>query len=29
LEFATGPSLSQALFDKFDVCPYCHGKFRA
>ena len=23
-----GPSLAQALFDKFDVCPYCHAKFR-
>lgn len=28
LEFPDGPSLSQALFDKFDVCPYCQGKFR-
>ncbi|EXJ87916.1 hypothetical protein A1O1_04843 [Capronia coronata CBS 617.96] len=28
LEFENGPSLSQALFDKFDVCPYCQGKFR-
>jgi hypothetical protein len=23
-----GPSLGQALFDQFDVCPYCQGKFR-
>ncbi|KIW24140.1 uncharacterized protein PV07_09872 [Cladophialophora immunda] len=28
LECADGPSLSQALFDNFDVCPYCQGKFR-
>lgn len=28
LEFPAGPSLSQALFDEFDVCPYCQGKFR-
>ncbi|OAP56391.1 hypothetical protein AYL99_09570 [Fonsecaea erecta] len=28
LECADGPSLSQALFDHFDVCPYCQGKFR-
>ncbi|KIW93860.1 uncharacterized protein Z519_05175 [Cladophialophora bantiana CBS 173.52] len=28
LESADGPSLSQALFDNFDVCPYCQGKFR-
>ncbi|KIX99783.1 uncharacterized protein Z520_04419 [Fonsecaea multimorphosa CBS 102226] len=28
LERADGPSLSQALFDHFDVCPYCQGKFR-
>lgn len=26
--FSDGPSLSQKLFDKFDVCPYCQGKFR-
>lgn len=25
---ADGPSLSQVVFDKFDVCPYCQGKFR-
>jgi hypothetical protein len=23
-----GPSLGRALFDQFDVCPYCQGKFR-
>ncbi|KIW66194.1 hypothetical protein PV04_08394 [Phialophora macrospora] len=23
-----GPSLGQALFDQFDACPYCQGKFR-
>jgi hypothetical protein len=23
-----GPSLSAALFEEFDVCPYCRGKFR-
>ncbi|OAL36396.1 hypothetical protein AYO20_04292 [Fonsecaea nubica] len=28
LECVGGPSLSQALFDYFDVCPYCQGKFR-
>lgn len=28
LTLGDGPSLSQALFDKFDVCPYCQGKFR-
>jgi len=28
LETDDGPSLSQALFDEFDVCPYCQGKFR-
>ncbi|KIV79789.1 hypothetical protein PV11_07334 [Exophiala sideris] len=28
LSLPDGPSLSQALFDKFDVCPYCQGKFR-
>ncbi|EXJ82785.1 hypothetical protein A1O3_06600 [Capronia epimyces CBS 606.96] len=28
LEFPEGPSLSQALFDQFDICPYCQGKFR-
>ncbi|KAJ9610788.1 hypothetical protein H2200_005565 [Cladophialophora chaetospira] len=29
MEFqGAGPSLSQALFDKFDVCPYCQAKFR-
>jgi hypothetical protein len=28
LEWPDGPSLSQVLFDKFDVCPYCQGKFR-
>ncbi|KAK5447843.1 hypothetical protein LTS15_009342 [Exophiala xenobiotica] len=28
LKVPDGPSLSQALFDKFDVCPYCQGKFR-
>ena len=28
MKFQSGPSLSQALFDKFDVCPYCQAKFR-
>jgi hypothetical protein len=28
LNVPDGPRLSQALFDKFDVCPYCRGKFR-
>lgn len=28
LELPDGPSLSQALFDKFDLCPYCQGHFR-
>ncbi len=28
LKIPDGPSLSQALFDKFDICPYCQGKFR-
>ncbi|KAI1629257.1 transcription factor IIIC subunit delta N-term-domain-containing protein [Exophiala viscosa] len=28
LSLPDGPSLSQALFDKFDVCPYCQGKYR-
>ncbi|EXJ57552.1 hypothetical protein A1O7_07900 [Cladophialophora yegresii CBS 114405] len=23
-----GPSLGQALFDRFDACPYCQGKYR-
>lgn len=28
LKPAEGPSLTQVLFDKFDVCPYCQGKYR-
>lgn len=28
IEGMNGPSLSQALFNRFDVCPYCQGKFR-
>jgi len=28
LESLDGPSLSQALFDQFDVCPYCQAHFR-
>lgn len=28
LEPHEGPSLSKALFEEFDVCPYCRGKFR-
>lgn len=27
-DISSGPSLSQALFTKFDVCPYCNGKYR-
>ena len=27
LEPHEGPSLSLALFEEFDVCPYCRGKF--
>lgn len=28
IEGINGPSLSQALFSRFDVCPFCQGKFR-
>ena len=28
IEGINGPSLSQALFQRFDVCPFCQGKFR-
>lgn len=28
IEEMSGPSLSQALFNRFDVCPFCQGKFR-
>ncbi len=28
LEPHEGPSLSHALLEEFDVCPYCRGKFR-
>ncbi|OCT47351.1 hypothetical protein CLCR_02355 [Cladophialophora carrionii] len=29
MEFqGNGPSLGQALFDRFDACPYCQGKYR-
>ncbi|KEF60815.1 uncharacterized protein A1O9_02377 [Exophiala aquamarina CBS 119918] len=28
IEGINGPSLSQALFNRFDVCPFCQGKFR-
>ena len=28
LEPQEGPSLALALFEEFDVCPYCRGKFR-
>lgn len=28
IEERSGPSLSQALFNRFDVCPFCQGKFR-
>ncbi|KAL6245055.1 hypothetical protein RBB50_007830 [Rhinocladiella similis] len=28
LKLPDGPSLTRTLFDEFDVCPYCQGKFR-
>ncbi|KAK5064825.1 hypothetical protein LTR84_000659 [Exophiala bonariae] len=28
IEENSGPSLSQALFNRFDICPFCQGKFR-
>ncbi len=28
LESPSGPCLVQALFEEFDVCPYCQGRFR-
>lgn len=28
LGLSEGPSLMHALYDEFDVCPYCSGKFR-
>ncbi|KAJ9633015.1 hypothetical protein H2204_007405 [Knufia peltigerae] len=28
LNLPGGPSLTRALFEEFDVCPYCQGKFR-
>jgi hypothetical protein len=28
VQISNGPSLLTSLFEEFDVCPYCHAKFR-